>query len=267
MADTHAAFEGSIPEFYDGHLGPVLFQPYAADLAARLTLKGAARVLEIACGTGIVTRALRERLPAEAELIATDLNEAMVAYARGKPGASRGVEWRLADAAALPFPDASFDAAVCQFGVMFVPEKAAAFREAKRVLKPRGTFAFNVWDRMEENDLGRVAHETIADFFPSDPPQFYTVPFGFHDPEEIRSHLAAAGFRDVRVEPVALNASISSAQHVAVGLIRGNPVSTAIRDRGGEVETVIEALTAALTKRLGGDPPKARMRALVVLAA
>ncbi len=268
MQDANATFAGSIPEIYDRYLGPIKFERYASDLAGRLTPKGLKDVLEIACGSGIATRALREKLPATVRLVATDLSEPMVAYARSKPGGVSGVEWRQADAAALPFPENSFDAVVCQFGVMFVPEKAAAMREARRVLRPGGTFAFNVWDRLEENPLGQIAHETIAGFFAQDPPQFYTVPFGFYDQEQIRLLLREAGFTDVFIEPVSFEVEIRSTMDAAIGLVRGTPVLTAIQERGGvEVDTVVAAVAEALRERLKGDPLRARMKALVVLAA
>lgn len=268
MPEANATFDGLIPEVYDRHLGAVLFQPYADDLVARLKPLGAKEVLELACGTGIVTRTLLEGLKPRPRLVATDLNEPMIAYARSKLGEQPGLEWRQADASSLPFPDASFDAVVCQFGIMFVPDKLAAMKEAKRVLRPRGVFLFNVWNRIEENDLGRTTHETVARFFPSDPPQFYTVPFGFHDTELIRSMLGQAGFTDVKIESVEKESKAPSAGHVAVGLIRGNPVVTAIQERGSvEVGTVIAAVEEALKARFGDTPLTARMRATVVSAS
>ena len=134
MTDANARFQGTIPDLYDRHLGPVIFRPYAEDLAQRLIVSDADRVLETACGTGILTKELRARLPRAARLVATDLNEPMIAYAGTKLADMDEIEWQTADAAALPFPPDSFDAVVCQFGVMFVPDKAAAFREARRVL-------------------------------------------------------------------------------------------------------------------------------------
>jgi ubiquinone/menaquinone biosynthesis C-methylase UbiE len=266
MPEANATFDGLIPEAYDQHLGGVLFEPYAADLVKRLKPRGSQDLLELACGTGIVTRALLDGLKPP-RLVATDLNEPMLAYARSKVGAWPGLEWRRADASELPFPDASFDAVVCQFGVMFFPDKVAAMKEARRVLRPGGVFAFNVWDRLEENDLGRTAHETISRFFPVDPPQFYTIPFGFHDSELIRSMLGQAEFADVQIESVAKESKAPSARHVAVGLVRGNPVVNCIQERGGEVEAVIAAVEESLKARYGDSPLTAKMRALVVIAS
>jgi ubiquinone/menaquinone biosynthesis C-methylase UbiE len=158
MDNKNAQFAGSIPAAYDRYLGPILFQPYAQDLINRLKVGENSSVLELACGTGILTRVLRDRLPQTARLVATDLNEPMIATAARKFGQDELIEWKQADASSLPFEDGSFDAVVCQFGIMFVPDKALSAREAHRVLKPGGVFLFNVWDSLEHNDLGRIAH-------------------------------------------------------------------------------------------------------------
>ena len=169
MPTNNAAFIGSIPEDYDRHLGPVLFDKYASDLAARLNLRQSAAVLELACGTGIVTRRLRDRLGPTARLVSTDLNEAMLDYAARKLGPEAAVEWQRADASDLPFDDQSFDAVVCQFGLMFFPDKARAVCETYRVLKSGGTFIFSVWDAIESNDLPHIAHGIISEFFEENP--------------------------------------------------------------------------------------------------
>ncbi len=264
MTDAHARFEGSIPENYDRYLGPFLFEPYAQDLARRLDVSEGARVLEIACGTGIVTRRLRERLPPTAVLVATDLNPPMLDHARRKLSAVKGIDWRQADACALPFPDASFDAAVCQFGLMFVPDKPAACREARRVLAEGGTFLLNTWGTLAQNPVGRIAYETVASFFPADPPDFYSVPFGLHQPEVVRGFLAAGGFTAVSCDEVTLEGRATSARDLAIGLVEGNPVGTAIRERGTvPLQKVIEAVAAAVEKECGDRPVRAPMCALV----
>ena len=170
MPASNTAFVGSIPENYDRYLGPVLFDPYAADLVARLEVPENASVLELACGTGIVTLRLRDRLGSRAKLVATDLNEAMMGYASGKFGAEAAVEWKQVDATDLPFDDQSFDAVVCQFGLMFFPDKERALRETYRVLRPGGVFLFSVWDKIETNYLPQIAHTIIAKFFDDKPP-------------------------------------------------------------------------------------------------
>jgi ubiquinone/menaquinone biosynthesis C-methylase UbiE len=265
--DRNAQFDGSIPATYDRCLGPVLFEPYARDLASRIAASGSGRILELACGTGILTAELSRRLPSSARLVATDLNPPMLELARDKLGAGLPIEWRQADAAALPFPDASFDAVVCQFGLMFVPDKAAAFREARRVLVHGGLFAFNVWDAWEWNPFGRIAHQTIAGFFPSNPPDFYTVPFGFHQTELLRELLVSHRFGDPALEVLTFQSSSPTADDFATGLVAGNPVVNAIRERGtAPVGAIHGALTQALRDQLGDRPVPVSLRAIVVTA-
>jgi ubiquinone/menaquinone biosynthesis C-methylase UbiE len=267
VKDEHAQFSGSIPAAYDRYLGHVLFQPYAEDLAARLQVPENGAVLELACGTGIVTRELRNRLPPTVKLVATDLNEPMFQHAAAKFASGEAVEWRQADACDLPFAEGMFDAVVCQFGIMFVPDKALAAREARRVLKPGGVFLFNVWDAIEHNELCRIAHETIAGYFDQDPPNFYQVPFGYHDQGEIKRVLAGAGFQDVRIEVVEKVSGASRAEETALGLVQGNPVSVAIAERDPSLSPVItNAIAAALKGRFGETEFRAPLRAIVVQA-
>jgi SAM-dependent methyltransferase len=177
------------------------------------------------------------------------------------------VEWKQADAASLPFGDASFDAVVCQFGIMFVPDKDLSAREAHRVLKPGGVFLFNVWDAMEHNDLGRIAHETISSFFEKDPPTFYQVPFGYHDRAAITRALKDAGFRDIRLNVVAKVSSANRAEDAAEGLVHGNPVAVAITERDPALLPVItKAVADALKNQFGESTVRTPMRALVIEA-
>ena len=266
MTDTNIAFAGSIPARYDRYLGPALFEPYAEDLAARIPT-GAKRVLEVACGTGVVTRKLRESLPKGTLITATDLAEAMVAYASAKLPPSRDLEYRQADATALPFADGTYDAVVCQFGVMFFPDKALAFREARRVLMPGGTFIFSVWDDFEHNPVSKEAQETIVSLYASDPPQFYKIPFGFHDAQAIRSLLDRAGFTNVSIQAMSFRSRSPSARDYATGLVTGSPMATAIQERGTPtLEEVTAKVAAALEQAFGAGPVDAPMRALVVTA-
>jgi ubiquinone/menaquinone biosynthesis C-methylase UbiE len=264
VTNENTAFVGSIPENYDRYLGPVLFEPYAADLVGRLKVPEQASVLEIACGTGIVTRRLRDRLDLSVRIVATDLNDAMMSYAAQKFRPEDRIEWKQADATELPFADQSFAAAVCQFGLMFVPDKARVMSETYRILKPGGTFLFNVWDAIELNDLAQAAHTIIKKFFPQDPPDFYDVPFSYHEPEAIKSLLSTAGFREIQLSVVSLPAISPSASDVAHGLIHGNPVITAINERDdSKAPEVVADLAASIAAQFGDSPVRARMQALV----
>ncbi len=267
MSQSDSAFLGSIPEFYDRYMGAIFFAPYAREIAQRLSDLEQGCLLEIACGTGIVTRALAERLPREVKILATDLNQAMLDYAATQLSAPN-VAWRQVDAQALPLGDASFDAAVCQFGVMFFPDKALSYREMRRVVKPGGRYVFNVWDRIEANGFTEVVHQTVSAIYPNDPPGFLArTPFGYFDTAPISASLRAACFGHVEVEAVNLISRAPSALHAANGLCRGTPLSAEIlaRDPNGLDETVA-AVARALSKRFGSGPIEASMRAHVVTA-
>jgi ubiquinone/menaquinone biosynthesis C-methylase UbiE len=255
MTKYDAKFLGSIPDLYDRHLGPVIFEPYAKDMAARVGRLAPKSVLEVACGTGIVTRRMLEQLGPQASLTATDLNQPMLDHARAALGADARVSWRTVDAMSLPFAEATFDVYACQFGIMFFPDKLVAAREARRVLKPGGRFIVSTWDRIENNTFAKAANETIASFFPADPPTFYRTPFGWFDQAEIRRTVEGAGFKDVRIDHVALEGVSVSALDFATGLVKGNPVSLEINERGtAPIDRVVEALAIALA-RVGGERP------------
>jgi ubiquinone/menaquinone biosynthesis C-methylase UbiE len=260
-------FAGSIPTLYDTYLVPLIFEPYATDLVNRLTARPLSRVLEIAAGTGVVTRALASALPAGVSIVATDLNQAMLDRAAAV-GTSRAVEWRQADALQLPFADGAFDAVVCQFGVMFFPDKPAAYREARRVLRPRGEFVFSVWDRLEANEFPRIVTESLAALFPEDPPRFLArTPHGYHDLSAIEATLHQAGFADVRADTVPLPSRAASLEAVAIGFCQGSPLRNEIEAKGPDsLEKGTKAAMAALKARFGEGSPEARMQAHVISA-
>jgi ubiquinone/menaquinone biosynthesis C-methylase UbiE len=260
MAEQHAAFVGTVPPNYDRYLGPILFHAYADDLAARLPARFGTRVLEVACGTGIVTGRLVRRLAGQGTLVATDLNEAMIAHAQTRVPADPALEWRQADGMSLPFPDRAFDVVVCQFGLMFFPDKAKGVREAYRVLAPGGLYLFNVWDRIERNVVVRITHETLGTFFPDDPPRFYETPFSLHDTAVVRGLLGAAGFVDVEGVTVQKVGQSASAADAAIGLIDGNPVFGATMKPGTLAD--IKALVAKnIAAELGDHPVRSPLSA------
>jgi ubiquinone/menaquinone biosynthesis C-methylase UbiE len=267
MSNDAVSFVGSIPQHYDQGLGPMIFVDYAADIAQRVAAAGPARVLETAAGTGIVTRKLRDALPAATRLTATDLNPPMLDIASAKFRAGEQVEFQPADAMALPFADASFDAVVCQFGVMFFPDKAKSYSEVLRVLAPGGRYVFSVWDSHRYNPFGRLAHQVAGSFFPADPPQFYNVPFSCHQIDPIKESLIEAGFTGINAAVVSLDKEVPDAASFARASIYGNPLIDQIRTRGGvEPELIVGALAREYRREFGADPGRMPLQAIVFSA-
>jgi SAM-dependent methyltransferase len=258
---TDARWVGSMPEVYDRALGPALFAPYAQHLAVLIAQHAPIRVLELAAGTGIATAALVRALP-QASITATDLNEAMVAWAAQRvPGAT----WRQADAQALDLPDASFDAVVCQFGVMFFPDKPAAFSEAARVLAPGGRLVLAVWDTVDTSDFPAALVQSLDAVLP-DPPSFVVrIPHGYADPTQIETDLRTGGLRVESLDRVVLRGRAASARDVAEGFCLGTPLRFALEERGDLAE-LTRAVGDDLTERLGPGPLEGDLAAFVVTA-
>ncbi|HUQ87962.1 MAG TPA: methyltransferase domain-containing protein [Vicinamibacterales bacterium] len=264
MSTIDKAFTGSIPKIYESHLVPLIFTSYAEDIGKRLKQRSPQRVLEVAAGTGVVTRAMVAALPASTEIVATDLNPAMLEQAAAI-GTSRPVEFKPADAMQLPFPDASFDAVVCQFGVMFFPDKPKAFGEFKRVLKPGGVLIFNVWDRLEKNEFADAVHAGLAAFFPEDPPRFLSrAPYAYFDHAKIAADVAAGGFTArPDFDTVAARSRAKLASDPAVGYCQGSPLRAEIEERGA-LEHATDAAAKEVEKRFGAGPVDALIQAHVV---
>jgi SAM-dependent methyltransferase len=267
--DADRLFAGSMPELYELQLVPLIFDPYAQDLAARVAALAPGQVLEVAAGTGVVTRRLAVMLPPQSRIVATDLNEPMLRQAQGR-GTARAVEWRQADALALPFEDASFDAVVCQFGVMFFADKARAFAEARRVLRPGGTLLFNAWDRIEVNEFAHVVTQALARVFPQDPPRFMArVPHGYHDAAVIERDLVQGGFTaapEWQVLPARSRAA--SARLPAIAYCQGTPLRNEIEARAGDrLAQATDAAAQAIAERFGNGPVDGRIQALVFSVA
>jgi SAM-dependent methyltransferase len=263
--DADKVFAGSIPMLYDRYLVPLIFEPYAADLVKRLQERPVSRVLEVAAGTGVVTRALASALPDTVSIVATDLNQAMLDQAAAV-GTKRAVEWRQADALRLPFEDGTFDAVVCQFGVMFFPDKSRAFSEARRVLRPGGVFIFNVWDRIGENEFPDIVTGALETLYPDDPPRFLArTPYGYHDQPIIERDLASGGFTSPRLDTVAVRSRATSARIPALAFCQGTPLRGEIeaRDPTG-LARATEVAAEAIAGRLGSGPVEGKIQAHVV---
>jgi ubiquinone/menaquinone biosynthesis C-methylase UbiE len=267
MVDVHANFgAGSIPEYYDSILGPAQLERLAANLVQRLPSQPPGDVLEVACGTGIVTRKMREKLSPAVRLAATDLSKAMLDYARHKLRTQAGIDWQEADAMALPFEDASFAAVVCSLGVMFAPDKAKAFREARRVLRPGGLFLFSVWDTLEHNPHPRASHAVLRALFPDDPEMNFVAPYAFNDETLIRRLLSEAGFSRIEFEKTKLDVESPRAREFANGVVRGTPRVALLQQRGASIDEVVDKLAAEFV-RIGGDKPfRTTSQAIIIQA-
>ena len=252
MPTNSSSFVGDIPGHYDYGLGPHIFVDYADQLARLCNDSDVQNALELAAGTGIVSRKLRDTLPAGAHLVVTDLNPPMLDVAKGKFSEGEKVAFSVANAMDIPFDDNMFDLIVCQFGVMFFPDKPASYQEAARVLKPGGRYVFNVWSAMSENPFSQMAYDVGGRFFPDDPPGFYRVPFHYGDPELVRADLAAGGWGDVEQETIQLNKTIENPEAFATALVFGNPLIDEIRDRGGvDPEDVVSQMLSSLHATFG----------------
>ncbi|MEP7297684.1 MAG: class I SAM-dependent methyltransferase [Burkholderiales bacterium] len=262
-----ATFAGSVPHLYEKYLVPLIFEPYAVDIAGRVAARRPGRVLELAAGTGVVTRRLVDVLPSTTRIVATDLNQPMLDEAVAV-GTARAVEWQRADAMQLPFADGTFDAIVCQFGVMFFPGKAAAFAEARRVLAPGGAFLFNVWDGLDQNEFADTVTRSLEPMFPADPPRFMArTPHGYHDQATIRQDLVAGGFdRPPEFTTVAARSRAASAQIAAVAYCQGTLFRGEIEARdAARLSEATDAAAAALAARFGPDPIDGKIQAQVIV--
>ncbi len=262
---TDETFAGSIPQVYDAYLVPLIFEPYAADLANRLSPQPLGRVLEVAAGTGAVTRALATVLPESVSIVGTDCNQAMLDQAIAK-GTPRSVDWRQADAMELPFDDASFDVVVCQFGVMFFPDKSRAYSEARRVLKAGGIFIFSVWDRIAENDFADTVTTALESVFPEDPPRFLPrTPHGYYDDRLIGRDLANAGFSaSPRTEAIDARSRATSCRVPAIAYCQGTPLRNEIESRdASRLGEATDIAAEAIAQRFGRGPVDGKIRGYV----
>jgi ubiquinone/menaquinone biosynthesis C-methylase UbiE len=249
---SNAIFTNSIAENYEKYMGPIFFEPYAKDMADRLSSGSVHSLLEVACGTAQVTRLLKERFP-DAKIVATDLNPGMLELAKRIVSPEDKIEWLIANAEELPFDDNEFDAVICQFGLMFVPDKQKAVKEAYRVLKQGGRFLFNTWDRIEKNHIYKIASDVLISYFKDNPPDFFDVPFSMYDSDEMESLLKSAGFGNVSVENVQFGGCATTAKDMAKALSEGTPAYLAICERDEKLLPEIQKTLSDEIKKVFGS--------------
>ena len=260
-----ASFTGSIPEGYEKGLVPLLFEPYAADLSDRVVARSPSRVLELAAGTGALTRDVAAALPG-AWIVATDLNQAMIDMA-AKIVTSTNVQFQQADAGSLPFDGAAFDLVVAQFGVMFFPDKVGAFREARRVLRGNGAFLFNVWNDLAHNPFDDIVCRIFKEQT-GEPCFLERVPHAYSQPDRITDDLRAAGFDDVTIDVVDKSTTSRSVVDAFDALLGGSPLGANFEHLGLARAAEVRKLTIeALRKEFGEGEFIEKMSALVVISS
>lgn len=268
MSLTDKVFAGAVPDVYDEYLVPLIFEDHAEDLARRAAALNPKDVLETAAGSGVVTRALARVLGPDVRMTITDLNQPMIDRAARMQGEDARISWAQADALYLPFEDQSFDAVLCQFGVMFFPDRIKGYSEALRVLRPGGRFLFNVWDRIEENEFADEVTKALGALFPQDPPLFMArTPHGHGDTETIRAELGAAGFAAIRIETVTGISRASAPGHPAIAYCQGTPLRGEIEARDPEgLERCTAHAADAIARRWGDGPVEAKIQGHVIEA-
>jgi len=268
MTAADKVFDGSIPHFYDTFMVPLIFQVYADDLADRIAKMRPLSVLETASGTGVVPRALSKLLSKDARYVVTDLNQPMIDHAASKQPDDRLIEWLQVDALDLPFRDEAFDVVACQFGAMFFPDRPKGYAEARRVLKPGGSYFFSVWDKIENNELADIVTREAAAIFPHDPPKFLArTPHGYFDPELISADLKRSGFSDVVIEVSEKQSFAPSAAAAAKAYCHGTPLRKEIEERDSAMlDHVMDRAATAIAAQFGNGPIVSKISALVVTA-
>lgn len=266
MAAENNSFVGSIPEYYDKYLGPLIFEEYSIDFASRINVPQGGKLLEIAAGTGLATRHIKNSLPKNATITVTDLNEPMLEIAKSKFSDQSNMHFQFANAIDLPFENEVYDSVVCQYGIMFFPDKQKGVNEAFRVLKPGGEYIFSVWDSLDENPIMNYVNETLIKLFGEEAPPFLEVPFHYHKLDEIRKIVENAGFGDIDFTILPRTAITDNAENVPLGFIMGNPLSLQIPELGGDLDEVMSTITKGIEEKFGPSPIKAPMKSIVIKA-
>lgn len=269
MSNSDKVFADSIPDFYDDYMVPLIFEPYALDMARRVADRKPRSILETAAGSGVVTRALAPFLAADSVYTVTDLNQPMLNRAARRHPPDDRITFRQADAMALPFNDGTFDAVCCQFGAMFFPDKVHAFKEARRMLREKGTFLFNVWDRIEENEFAASVTDTVSRLYPDDPPVFLRrTPHGYHDVDIIEGDLRAAGFTRIEVYTITEWSRAESPRIPAMAYCQGTPLRNELEAREtGALEKITDLAAGDIGARHGDGAVSGKIQGHVFAAS
>lgn len=268
MEQRPIVFDSSVAQNYDDLLGDFMFEPFALDLLEKTNVAAMQNVLELACGTGRVTKHLSHYLPGRSKLTATDINSGMVAVAK-KRVENSAIRWETADISKLPYQDNAFDLIVCQFGLMFVPDKLTALKEIYRVLQPGGKLIFSTWAPIAINRAWLINNRVVNSFLGNKPTLIFEQgPFCMDQHQPVIDFLEEAGFNQNRVTLIEKVSEIESASVAAQGFILGLPTLNLINERIPDLLfSVVEKLESELAAELGNHPLKTVFRALLFEAS
>ncbi len=256
-------FAGEVAANYEEFLGPMFFEPYAIEVASRIDPASIRLAVEIASGTGRVTRHLRERIPASAKLIASDISEDMLSIAKKKLK-DFDIEWKIIDAQSLPFDDNSADLVVCCFAYMLVPDRAKALAEAHRILRPGGMLLFTTWDKLELNAASHIYRKIAKKYLGDVLSEAYNLPFSLYDDTLIRSLLQDAGFSKIAIGHVIKSSFCRTAKEAVNGLAQGGMIYNEIMKRNPAwMDEIKDMAEKELSEKFGAEPMIAPMSALI----
>jgi ubiquinone/menaquinone biosynthesis C-methylase UbiE len=250
MAQTEGGWqlEAGAPELYERYLVPAIARLWAADLVERAAPKPGERVLDVACGTGIVARFAAATM-ATGHIVGLDINEGMLAVARSRSGGpGPHIEWREASALDLPFPDDSFDLILCQLGLQFFPDQPRALREMIRVLVPNGRLALSVFTAIERTPVTNALADALDQYLGPGASAVKHLEHSLSDPVHLHGLVAGAGFRAVTIEQVMQIIQFDSVQQYVRFQLSATPLASLV-DRMANVQR--DALEGNIARDIG----------------
>jgi SAM-dependent methyltransferase len=260
-ATTPISWSGTFPQNYEDNL-KFIFGPYADDLANRVDLPSG-NILELACGTGQVTQRLAAKLNRDVNIWATDLSPDMMAVAQQKVNA-QNISWAQVDMCAIPYSEAYFDVVVCQFGLMFAPDKLKALQEIYRVLNKGGRLIFNTWGLLANNKVFQIFNETLVNLMNFDLAGAEQGPFSLQDEQAVRRLLSSAGFSDVRLASVSKTGESPTAAQAAKGFFQGSQLAASLKEKNPALGDQIQAMAAnEFMRQLADHPMRTPLQAWV----
>ncbi|MFL6483724.1 MAG: class I SAM-dependent methyltransferase [Nitrososphaera sp.] len=227
-------------EIYEQHLVPAMFEPFARDLIKLCNIKRYERILDVACGTGIVSRLAIDYVNASVgKVVGIDINPIMLNMAR-RCSIGRNIEWKEGSALSLPFPDGSFDLVICQQGLQFMPDRNKAVREMNRVLisgsnredkhSSYGRLVLSVWTSIKDSPGFSILQRLLLDTISNEAATILQLPHSLSDIKELVSLVRAAGFNKILSKEITKTISFPSVEEFVIGYTNGSMLASYFND-------------------------------------